>query len=325
MEQALVLVAGLVLLVGGAELLVSGAVHIAQRFGVSGLLIGLLVGLGTSTPELVTSVLASLAGTPGIALGNVVGANVSNMLLVLGACALILPVRVDARSLRFDGGVVLGSLALFAVLSALVPLGRPVGALYVALLTAYLVRSWQIERKRPREHTAPYERGEAAAEFVPVPAQPRRSTARVVLAVSQVIGGIALAILGAGWLVESAVDIARALAVSESVIGLTLVALGTTLPELATSVAAARRRNTDVALGNVFGSCIYNVLGIAGLAGLIAPTRVPAEIANFGNPVMVGVALVMLLLAWTGYRISRREGAVMLALYAVYVAAIWRV
>lgn len=109
------------LLVGGAELLVSGAVHIAQRFGVSGLLIGLLVGLGTSTPELVTSVLASLAGTPGIALGNVVGANVSNMLLVLGACALVRPVRVDARSLRFDGGVVLGSLALFAVLSALVP------------------------------------------------------------------------------------------------------------------------------------------------------------------------------------------------------------
>jgi len=322
--DALLFIAGLVLLVGGAELLVSGAVQIARRLGVSALLIGLLVGVGTSTPELVTSVRGSLAGAPGIALGNIVGANITNILLVLGACALVRPVVVDSRSLKFDGTVVVATIVLFALLSAIFPLSRPVGALYVALLAAYLAWSWRIERTKPKEHTAPYERGEATAELVPIAAGPRRGVGGLILSASQVVGGIVMVIVGARWLVDAAVGLARAFAVSESVIGLTVVAIGTTLPELATSLAATHRRHSDVALGNVFGSCIYNVLGIAGVTALIAPTTVPAQIVTVGNPIMAVVAVLMLIAAFTGYRISRRESAVMLVLYAVYVGAIWR-
>jgi cation:H+ antiporter len=323
MTDALVLVVGLVLLIGGAELLVGGAVQIARRLGVSALLIGLLVGFGTSTPELVTSVRASLAGAPGIALGNIVGANLANLLLVLGACALLRPVAIDARSLHFDGAVVFATVVLFAALSAAIPLHRWVGLLYVALLAAYLAWTWRIERRHPAEHTAPFEKGEAAAEVVPVPAKPPTGLGPMVLSFSQVIGGIVLVMVGARWLVEAAIGLARSLEVADSVIGLTVVAIGTTLPELATSLVAARRRNTHVALGNVFGSCIYNVLGIAGLTALVAPTVVPSTIVTFGNPLMVAAAALMLVFAWTGLRISRREGAVLLALYVIYIAVTW--
>lgn len=322
--EALLFIAGLVLLVGGAELLVSGAVQIARRLGVSALVIGLLVGIGTSTPELMTSVRGSLAGAPGIALGNIVGANIANLLLVLGACALARPVMIDSRSLKFDGTVVVTTIVLFALLSTIFPLSRLIGALYIVLLATYLVWSWRIEQTKPKDHTAPFERGEAVAELVPIAVRPQRDVGNLVLALSQVVGGIVMVIVGARWLVDAAIGLAHVFAVSEGVIGLTVVAIGTTLPELATSLAAVRRRHSDVVLGNVFGSCIYNVLGIAGVTALLAPTAVPAEIAVIGNPIMAAVAVLMLLAALTGYRISRREGALMLTLYAVYVGAMWR-
>jgi cation:H+ antiporter len=324
MIDAALFVAGLVLLVGGAELLVSGAVRVARRVGLSALIIGLMIGFGTSTPELVTSVRGAIAGAPGIALGNIVGANVTNVLLVLGACALVRPLKVDARTLRFDGAIAAGSVVLFAALSALVPLSRPLGALYVGLLAAYLGWSWRIERRRPREHTAPFERGEAAAGLMPAETRAAGDSRSLVLAASQIVGGVVMVVLGARWLVDAAVALARALSVSQSVIGLTVVAIGTTLPELATSLAAARRGDTDVSLGNVLGSCIYNVLGIAGLTALVAPTVVPETIALVGNPIMVAAMLLMFVVARTGYRISRREGTVMLVLYAAYVGATWQ-
>jgi cation:H+ antiporter len=317
-------VGGLILLVGGAELLVSGAVQIARRIGVSTLLIGLMVGLGTSTPELVTSVHASLAGAPGIALGNVVGANIANLLLVLGACALVRPVRVDARSLRFDGMVVLVTILLFAGIAAVIPLQRWVGLLFLILLAAYLFRTWEIERRHPQEHTAPFEMAEAAAEVIPLPSRIPAGFGAMILSLAQVIGGIALVALGARWLVQAAVALALDFGVTDSVVGLTVVAVGTTLPELATSIVAASRRNTDVALGNVFGSCVYNILGIAGMTALLAPTDVPAVIIVFGNPVMVAAAALMLVFAWTGFMINRREGAFLLVAYAVYVFASWQ-
>ncbi|MGD9921828.1 MAG: calcium/sodium antiporter [Pseudorhodoplanes sp.] len=324
MEKLFFFIAGLVFLIGGAQLLVSGAVQIAQRLGVSALLIGLLIGFGTSTPELVTSVSASLAGAPGVALGNIVGANITNLLLVLGVCALLRPIHVGSRSLRFDGAVVFTAILVFTLLSIAAPLSRPVGAAYVALLALYIFRSIQIERRKPKDHTAPYERGEAGAEVIPSASQPAAGPGSLALSVSQIIGGIALVVLGAQWLVDAAVDLARGLQVSESVIGLTVVAIGTTLPELVTSVAATLRKNTDVALGNVFGSCIYNVFGIAGATGLIAPTVYPMTIAHYGNPVMVAVAGLVIGLAWTGYRISQREATLMLVLYASYVFFIWQ-
>jgi cation:H+ antiporter len=325
MTAAVFFIGGLILLVGGAELLVGGAVQIARRLGVSTLLVGLMVGLGTSTPELVISVRASLAGAPGIALGNVVGANVANLLLVLGVCALVRPVEVDTRSLRFDGAVVLGSIALFAFVSAIFSLDRWVGVLFLGLLAAYLFRTWEIERHHPADHTAPFEKGEAGAELVPVAIRKASGLGPALLSLSQVIGGIALVVIGSRWLVDAAVQLARSLSVAESIIGLTIVAIGTTLPELVTSVVAAHRRNTDVALGNVFGSCIYNVLGIAGLSALLAPTAVPPMIVAFGNPVMAAAAALMLAFAWTGFKISRREGALLLAAYALYVFASWQV
>lgn len=317
-------VAGLIFLIGGAQLLVAGAVDIARRLGVSALMIGLLIGFGTSTPELVTSVSGSLAGAPGVALGNIVGANIANLLLVLGACALIQPIHVDTRSLRFDGAVVVGAILLFTLLSVAAPLSRPVGIFYLGLIALYIGRAIQIERRRPKDHTAPFERGEAAAEVMAVAAVASRGWRKLALAASQVAGGIVLVIVGAQWLVDAAVDMARGLRVSESVIGLTVVAIGTTLPELVTSIAATLRRSTDVALGNVFGSCIYNVLGIAGVTGLLAPTTYPAAIAYYGNPAMLAVAVLVIGFAWSGYRISRREAGVMLALYAGYIVFTWQ-
>jgi cation:H+ antiporter len=313
-----------VLLIGGAELLISGAVQIARALGVSALLIGLMVGIGTSTPELFTSLRAAIGGSPGIALGNIVGANISNLLLVIGACALLRPIVVDARSLRVDGATVLLTVSLFAVLSAVTTLNRWVGLLYLGLLVAYLQRTWRIERGRPKDHTAPFEKGEAAIEVLPVPTQAQRALGPMTLAGSQLIGGIALVVLGANWVVDAAVGLARLLAVAESVVGLTIVAVGTTLPELATSLVAARRRNTDVALGNVFGSCIYNVLGIGGLSALLAPSVVPQTIVALGNPLMVAAAALMLGVAWSGYRVSRREGMALLALYLAYVIGSWQ-
>jgi cation:H+ antiporter len=324
MTEALLFGGGLILLISGAELLVSGAVRIARSFGVSALLIGLMVGFGTSTPELVTAVRASLVGVPGIGLGNVVGANMANLLLVLGACALVRPIKVDARSLRVDGAMVLISTFVFAVFSALFPLNRWVGVIYVSLLGAYLYRTWLIERRHPSEHTAPFEMGAAVAEVVPVPTQVPEGIRATLLAVSRLIGGVVLVVLGANWLVDAAVAMARAFGVADSVIGLTVVALGTTLPELVTSLAATRRGSTDVALGNVFGSCIYNILGIPGISALVAPSIVPLTIVSIGNPMMLLASVLMLSLAWTGYRISRREGLLLLVLYCGYVAVTWQ-
>jgi cation:H+ antiporter len=326
MEKLFFFIAGLVFLIGGAQLLVSGGVQIAQRLGISPLLIGLLIGFGTSTPELVTSVSGSLAGAPGVALGNIVGANIANLLLVLGACALIAPIHVDSRSLKFDGAVVFTAILVFSLLSIAAPLSRPVGAAYLCMLALYIFRSIQIERRKPKDHTAPYERGEAAAQVIPVSVSSvlRAGWVHLVFSLSQMIGGIVLVVLGAQWLVDAAVDMARGLQVSESVIGLTVVAIGTTLPELVTSIAATLRKSTDVALGNVFGSCIYNVFGISGVTGLIAPTVYPETIAYTGNPIMVAVAGLTIGLAWTGHAISRREGGLMLALYIGYIAVIWQ-
>jgi cation:H+ antiporter len=182
----------------------------------------------------------------------------------------------------------------------------------------YLGYSIYIESRMPREHTAPYERGEAAAEILP-PVQRLRDWRGILFSVTLVVGGIVMVFYGARILVDAAVGLARGLSVSESVIGLTVVAIGTTLPELVTSLAATLRRNIDVALGNVFGSCIYNVLGIGGLTGLIAPTMVPDTISHFGNPVMLLVAVLMFGMALTGRTISRREGGIMLGLYAGYI------
>lgn len=326
MNTALLILGGLVLLAGGGELLVRGAVRLAERMGVSPLLIGLtLVGFGTSTPELVTSVRAALDGSPGIAVGNIVGSNIANILLILGLAALIFPIAVRSTALKRDGAVVLGTALLLAAVSAFTVLDLWIGLLFLALLAAYISYAYLQERAATAGHTAAFERAEAVEEFVPHQRQPhaRAAALDIGIALATAIGGLAVVVIGGGLLVDGAVALARQLGVSETVIGLTIVAVGTSTPELVTSIAAALRKHADVALGNILGSNIYNILGIGGVTALISPTAVPPEIVRFDNPVMVGVSLLLLVLAASELRIGRREGAVLVAGYVLYVFMIW--
>ncbi|MBL8659145.1 MAG: calcium/sodium antiporter [Rhodospirillales bacterium] len=308
--------AGLALLVVGAELLVRGSVTLARRLGVSPLLIGLtLVGFGTSTPELVASVTAALRGSPGIAIGNVVGSNICNVLLILGISALICPLATTRRAFVRDGPVLLGVSVLLVAVCGYGVLSRPFGALFVALLAAYLVYTYRTERCAPDAAGAMH-----AAEGEHVPTLPLAWP----IAVGMVAAGIGVLVFGATLLVDGAIMVARDFGVSETVIGLTVVAFGTSLPELATSAVAAFRREADVAIGNVVGSNIYNVLGILGVTALIQPIAVPAEIMAFDIWVMLAATVLLVVFALTGLRVNRWEGGVLLAGYVGYVGYLAR-
>lgn len=330
MEIWIPLIGGLALLIAGAELLVRGAVRLAEGMGVSSLLIGLtIVGFGTSTPELVTSVEAALLNSPGIAVGNIVGSNIFNILIILGLSALICPLAVSTTTLRRDGTWVIGTALLLALVGVIWTLDRFVAVGLLVLLTVYLVRAWRQERQVAPgggEHTAVFEKAEALEHLDPG-LRPAAATKPKglgwVLPLGLCLGGLALLVFGASNFVTASVELARLLGVSETVIGLTIVAAGTSMPELATSTIAALRKQSDVAIGNVLGSNIYNVLGIGGVTALIAPTAVPAQIASFDSWVMVGVSTLLLLLLWTGRRLSRLEGAFLIVGYVAYVWWIW--
>ncbi|MDF2233355.1 calcium/sodium antiporter [Albimonas sp. CAU 1670] len=316
------LLGGLVLLMAGGELLVRGAVQAAERIGIPPLVIGLtLVGFGTSMPELVTSVQAGLNGSPGIAYGNVVGSNIANILLIAGISALICPVIVARSALRRDAVAMLAVAAGFAVLAATLPMGRAVGAGLVVLLVAYI---WFVIRQERASADGGAIHDKSAALVGADPGlAPDPSARRLVLPLVIALAGLALVVAGGALLVNGAVALARGFGVSETVIGLTIVAVGTSAPELVTSVIAALKRQGDVAFGNVVGSNIYNILGIGGVTALIAPSHVPAEIVRFDAPAMVAVSLLLVVFAATGLRIGRREGAVLVAGYAGYVWALW--
>lgn len=325
LTPALLVLAGLVLLVLGGDLLVRGAVKAASRLGVSPLVIGLtLVGFGTSTPELVTSVQASLAGVPGIAIGNIVGSNIANVLLILGVCAAITPIAVDRRALGRDGTIALVAALALALLAFVWPLDRIVGAVFVAALALYIYSAFRQEAAAAPDHGALHDKAIATEgvddALVPDPAERGGGLA---WPIATALAGLAIVVAGGALLVDGATTLARAIGISETVIGLTVVAVGTSLPELVTSVVAALRRQTDVAFGNIVGSNIYNVLGIAGVTGLVAPVAIPRDVATFDLPVMVGVTIVMLVFAATGRRITRLEGGLLLAGYGTYLFFLW--
>lgn len=312
MTDSILLVAGgLVLLALGGELLVRGAVGMATRLGISPLLAGLtIVGFGTSMPELATSVQAALSGSPGIAIGNVVGSNIANILLILGISALIVPISVNPAAFKRDS-LALGGTALLATGAVMVGvIGFAYGLLLVTALMSYLRWAYKSESAA---HDAEALRHEHEAEDRPVPAD----TAPVVLG-GMIIAGLAAAIFGAGWLVDGAKVLASAAGVSESVIGLTVVAIGTSLPELIACIVAVVRKHGDVALGNVVGSNIYNLCGILGLTAMIHPIQVPAEIARFDIWVMLGMTALLIVQLRSGWRLSRAEGALLAAIYAGY-------
>ena len=312
MSNSILLVAGgLVLLALGGELLVRGAVGMAARLGISPLLAGLtIVGFGTSTPELATSVQAALAGSPGIALGNVVGSNIANILLVLGISAVVLPLTVNPASFKRDS-LAMGGSALLATAAVLLgAIGIAPGLVLVGGLVGYVWWAYKSEAAADDEEC---HRHEAEAEDRPVPPD----TGPAILA-ALIIAGLVAAIFGAGMLVDGATVLASAAGVSESVIGLTVVAVGTSLPELIACIVAVVRKHADVALGNVVGSCIYNLCGILGLTAMIHPIAVPAEIAGTDIWVMLGVTLLLILQLRSGWRLSRSEGAVLVTLYCGY-------
>ncbi len=324
MSTFLPLLGGLILLVLGGELLVRGSVNVASRLGVSPLVIGLtLVGFGTSTPELVTSVQASLAGAPGIAYGNIVGSNIANILLILGIATIILPITVESSTLKRDGLVMLAVAVAFAAMAATMPAGRLVGAILLVALAAYIYTDFRQESRPSGDHGAVYDKSLAAQEADPALVPAASATGSLAVPLLTAVAGLGIVVLGGYLLVEGAVSLARSFGISETVIGLTIVAVGTSMPELVTSVMAALRKQTDVAFGNIVGSNIYNILGIGGATALIAPTNVPAEIVTFDNLVMVAVSVLVIAFAWTGRRISRWEGGVLLAGYVGYVWLIW--
>lgn len=300
---AIELLAGLALLVVGGDLLVRGAVEFARRLRVSPLLVGLtVVGFGTSMPELATSLAAAFAGSPGIAIGNVVGSNTANILLILGIAALLAPIPVSRTAFLRDGSVAalsaLGCLAVILTGS----LDRLSGLVLIAMLAGYIVYAARSERVSIHAD-AP----ERPAKGVPAWA-----------AAGFVAGGLAAMVLGAHFLVQGAIELAQVAGVPDTVIGVTIVAVGTSLPELVTSAVAAIRRQPDIAFGNVVGSNIYNVLGILGMTAVVHPIPVPPEIAAFDIWVMLAATAALTLAAVTGWRITRREGAVMLVAYAAY-------
>ncbi len=322
------LAGGLVFLVVGGELLVRGSVRLAEIMGLSPLVIGLtLVGFGTSTPELVTSVQAALAGSPGIAVGNIVGSNIANILLILGLSALIFPIAVQSSALKRDGVVVVSTAVILAGVSAVWLLDRWVGGVFVAMLITYIYVAYRQEVGVPAqgEHGAAFARAEAVEGTVRHidETRPARDVRGALMSLGLAVVGLAIVIIAGGYFVDASIRLARSLGISETVIGLTIVAVGTSMPELVTSFVAALKRQTDVALGNILGSNIYNILGIGGVTALISPTVVPAEIVRFDNLVMVGISVLLLVFLATGRRLSRVEGGILLAGYVAYVWFIW--
>lgn len=309
-HDLLLVAAGLVLLFVGGEGLVRGSVAIAERLGISKLLIGLvIVGFGTSTPELLVSVNAALGGTPEIALGNVVGSNIANVLLIVGVAAVIAPILGWERTAVREALVAtLVSLAAFALVQGEV-ITRIEGIAMLVVLSGYLFSSYWLE-KRDREAKAFQHEAE---EFEDIP------LTRPWLAPVLAIGGIVALVFGADMLVEGAVNIARDFGVPDAVIGLSLVAIGTSLPELATAIVAAIRRHSDVVLGNVIGSNIFNILAILGVTVVIQPIEISARFRDIDTPVMLGAALVLLGLLFASKKIGRGWGALMLSAYAAYM------
>ncbi|MFN4228670.1 calcium/sodium antiporter [Parvibaculum sp.] len=335
------LAGGLVLLIVCGDFLVRGASALAARYGVSPLLIALtIVAFGTSAPELLVSVRAALAGSPGIALGNVVGSNIANILLILGLPALILPIACTGRTVPHNMLIMMGASVLLIVLCFVGPLGFWQGVLLLALLATYLVYSGWDARMNPHS-PSPLAAGED--ETLPEPGQPydafakpadvdthhlphgdlpRDNLSRRSIALKLLIGIGGLPI-GARFVVDGGTEIAQVFGVSDAVIGLSLIAVGTSLPELATSVMAVFRRNDDVVVGNIIGSNIMNILAILGITALIAPLPVSQDFLTFHLWVMLGAVVLLLPFAMTGGKVGRFAGVLFLASYGAYLYAMF--
>ena len=310
--SALKAAGGLGLLLFGGEILLRGAVGLAERFGLSKLLIGFtVVAAATSMPEMVVVVAAGLDGVPDVGVGNVVGSNIANILLILGAGALLYPIATRPSEVMRDGVAVVAASFLFLVFAFAGEFNWIHGVVMLALLTGYLSYSYRRERRAKRAIAGE----EAVDDSEPESGLPTRWP----MALGLVVVGVILLVVGSELLIDGAVDIATAIGVSDAVIGLTLVAIGTSLPELATAIVAGLRRHSEVALGNVLGSNLFNILSVLAVMGIVVPFEVTEQILNIDIWVMIGVSLLLLPVMLTGWRIGRGEGAFFLVLYAVYI------
>ncbi len=320
---------GLLFLLGGGEVLLRGAASLAACLGLSPLLIGLtVVAAATSMPELVVTVTSGIEGVPDLGVGIVFGSNIANILLILGTAAVLWPIATRPEHVMRDGMVLLTATVLFTAFAFTSTVGRLEGSLMLVALVLYLVFSYFNDRRINGKRSA--EAAQAAADqdsaardaalkdehcIEKAPARPGPLMAMIF-----VVTGVGALVGGSHLLVDGAEDIARALGVSDAVIGLTLVAVGTSLPELATAIVAGMRRHSEIALGNVLGSNLFNLLLVLGVLGFIIPFQVAEEMLSFDVWVMVGAVVVLLPVMMTGWRIGRREGAAFLIAYGVYVA-----
>lgn len=320
------LLGGFVLLVGGGELLVRGASGLAAAIGMSPLVVGLtVVAFATSAPELAVTLAAIAGGSPDLAVGNVVGSNIANVLLVLGISAVMAPLAVKSQMVRIDVPVMVAMSVLLLVLSLDGQLSTWNCALLLTCLVGYIVMSVVLGRRETKAAQASDPQPVVAQPDQPnqpeqpeQPEQPRRLHPAVNTAL--LCAGVGLLVLGADLLVSGATAIATALGMPEMVIGLTIVAVGTSLPELATSIIATIRGERDLAVGNAVGSNIFNIGAVLGLGGLVSSTGIPVSdsAVNFDIPVMVGVSILLLPIVYTGFAIARWEGLLFLGLYGAY-------
>lgn len=314
-EHILMFILGLAALTLGAELMVRGAARLALTFGISPLVVGLtIVAFGTSAPEMAVSAGAALNGSGDLAIGNVVGSNIANILLILGLSALIVPLAVNEQLIRQEIPIMIGTFLLFVVFAMDGNIGRSEGALLFALVVVYTVFLVTQSRRASKE---------TEAEFADeMPDTSSRWDAHWSVQLLLVLGGLGLLVVGADWLVDAAVAVAKAFGVSDLVIGLTVVAVGTSMPEIATSLVAAWRGERDIAVGNVVGSNIFNVLAVLGFSSLIADGGIIVSEAarNFDLWVMLAVGFACLPIVVTGREIARWEGGVFIAYYVAYTA-----
>ncbi len=317
MVSLLLVALGLAILVAGGEATLRGAVGLAKRLGLSPEIIGLsVVGFGTSLPELVVGVQSTLEGRPGFAVGNAIGSNIANSLLVLGAAALVRPLLCEPRSLRRDGAAMIAATVLCVVAGLDGQIAAWQGAIMLGLMAAYIL--WSYRQDRKWAGLAAVLHGKKADAIVAVPV----SFAAGVISLSSGLGGL---VLGASLLVDGASDIAKYLGVPDAILGLTVVAVGTSLPELAATMIAAWRGHTDVAVANIIGSNIFNILGILGASSLAGRLPFSDEIRHYDIWVLLASTMILFPILITDWRISRREGAILLTCYGAYIASlVWR-
>ena len=307
--STLQIVFGLLFLFFGAEGLVRASSSLAKRFGVSPLIIGLtIVALGTSTPELIVSVKAALAGQPALSVGNVVGSNIFNIAVILGIASIISPLRVDVKLLKTDTPIMIVVSCLFAILFIDHRISRFEGSFFIVLVIIYTALNFILAKKSGKQDEK--KMAEETSEIKLF------KTIYVDLAV--LAAGLFILFTGANWFIAGSVQIARAFGISEAVIGLTLVSVGTSLPELATSVVAAIRKNADIAIGNIVGSNLMNILCILGISATITPIYA-LDILIFDIGAMLFFAFLLLPFIRTGYRLERWEGAILFSGYMAYL------